>query len=113
MRVDPARIQPPFRITPEPSHFALTTVREPSVEKLLAAVEAAQRSETDQNEALLVSRRGQNFFESSHPIAPNPAKMYQARYNSGSYQTIIAELRALRSRCSARFRNNKGISRWL
>jgi hypothetical protein len=44
----------------------VTPLAEPSMEKLHATIQAAKRCEADQDEALLVRRCRDNFFQSDH-----------------------------------------------
>jgi hypothetical protein len=65
-RIDPPRVKPPLGVASEPSHLARPSLIEPLIEKLRAIIEAAKRCEADQEEALLVRGRRENFFQSDH-----------------------------------------------
>jgi hypothetical protein len=90
-RIDAARVKPPLGIAAEPAHFALSSLGEPSFEKLLAIIQAPERSKANQDEALLLRCGRHNLFELSHQKKRMLPPIIWA-------PDIIAQLRPPRSR---------------
>src|ERR1700738_4615200 len=94
-RIDAARVKPSFGIAPEPGHIAMSSLGQPSLEKLLAIIQAAERREANQDEALLLRRGRHNLFELSHQ------KTAGCDRPSWEAPSIIAQLWPSRSRSGA------------